>query len=130
MTERDKHIAQKKKELIKIAKLQSRLIIKAAKIATLPCKRNDTLMRRMCKVLAISMQVRALDIQKQIIASQPIPKEPGFPKGGSAIIGETGPEQIISADGTITTPNQHPHPHLQPTRPIRPVPGIGKESDV
>jgi hypothetical protein len=130
MTEKEKHIAKKKKEMIKIAKLQAKLIIKAAKIATLPYKRPVTLMRRMCKVLAISMQVRSLDIQKHIIASHPIPKEPGFPKGGSAIVGESGPEQIITPNGTFEIPtNQHPNSHQQPACPIRPVPGIDKEPD-
>jgi hypothetical protein len=127
MTEREKNIAWKKKEITNIAKLQSRLIIKAAKIATLPYKRAKTLMRRMGKVLSISMQVSSLEIQKQIIASQPLRK---FPSGGSAIVCESGPELILTANGTITTANNNPYPHQQPPGSIRPVPGIDKESDV
>lgn len=89
MTTRDKHIAQKKKEILRISRMQVRLIVKSAKIISAPYKRTATLMKRMLKVLEIAMQIRALDIQKQLIASQPIPKVNGFLPGGQAIVGES-----------------------------------------
>lgn len=100
MTARDKHIAQKKKEILKISRVQARLILKSAKIIYAPCKRTGTLMKRMLKVLEIAMQVRALDIQKQIIASQPIPLPTpnfipgGVVPGGPAIVGKAAVNKL------------------------------------
>lgn len=79
MTTRNKHIAQKKKEIEKIHRQQFKLIVKAANIAGAPYKRQSTLTKRMIKVAAITMQVRALEMQKQMIAAQPIPN---FVPGG------------------------------------------------
>lgn len=101
MTARDKHIAQKRKEIEKISRMQVRLILKSAKIISAPYKRTDTLMKRMLKVLEIAMQIRALDIQKQIIVSQPIPRITGFLPGGPAIVGERGPELILTNNGKV-----------------------------
>jgi hypothetical protein len=86
MTTREKHIAQKRKEILKIFRMQVRLILKSAKIISAPHKRPCTLTKRMVKVLKIAMQLRSLDIQKQIIISQPTPKNK-FPSGASAIVG-------------------------------------------
>lgn len=101
MTTRDKHIAQKKKEIEKIHRRQFRLIVRAAKIAGAPYKRPATFTKRMIKVIAITMQVRSLEIQKQMIIAQPIPKGSGFLPGGPAIVGETGPELIITNNGKV-----------------------------
>lgn len=61
----------------------------------------------MIKVAAITMQVRALEIQKRIIIAQPIRKPmPNFIPGGvvpvgPAIVGEGGKEIIITKTGNI-----------------------------
>lgn len=96
MTARDKHIAQKRKEIEKIAKQQVRLIKKAIAIPVIPSKRKDVNLRRMAKMFAIAMQIRALEMQKQMIIAQPIPKPipnyvpGGIVPGGDAIVGEDG----------------------------------------
>lgn len=107
MTDREKHIAKKRKEIQKISRMQVNLILKSAKIISAPYKRSGTLMKRMLKVMEIAMQVRSLDIQKQIIASQPIPRPipnfipGGVVHGGPAIVGEGGKEIIITKTGNI-----------------------------
>jgi hypothetical protein len=133
MTTREKHIAQKRKELERLCKQQIRLITKALKIAAKPCKRQSTALRRIGQSLAIGFQVRMIEAQKQMIMAQPIPNyvPGGVVPGGIAIVGESDRKEIIiTPDGTITTSNQHPHPHQLPAGPIRPVPGIDKEPDV
>lgn len=92
MIDRDKHIAQKKKEIQKIEKRQFTLIMKAANIAGAPYKRPATFTKRMIKVVAITMHVRALEMQKQMIMAQPVPT---FVPGGIIpdaveIVGESG----------------------------------------
>jgi hypothetical protein len=62
-----------------------------------------------------------------MIIAQPIPN---FAPGSPVIVGESGPEQIILPDGTITTTNNYPDKDQQPTGPIRPMPGIDKMPDV
>lgn len=101
MTDRDKHIAKKRKEIEKITKQQVRLILKSSKIISAPYKRTSTLMKRMLKLFEISAQVRVLEMQKQIIISKPIPKVTGFLLGGPAIVGECGPEFIVTSNGKI-----------------------------
>ena len=94
MTTREKHIAQRKKEIEMIARQQVRLIKKAAAIPVMLSKRKDVNLRRMAKTFAIGMQVRMLEMQKQLIMAQPIPKYPpgSTTPGSPAIVGETGPE--------------------------------------
>lgn len=101
MTTRDKHIAQKRKEIEKISKQQIKLIKKAIAIPIMPSKRMDVNFRRAGKSIAIAMQVRMLEIQKQLIISQPILKGSGFLPGGPAIVGETGPEAILTINDKI-----------------------------
>lgn len=75
MTDRDKHIAHKKKEIEKIEKQQARLIKKVVAISPLTqSKRMDVNLRRLGKFIAIGMQIRALEMQKQMIIAQPIPQ--------------------------------------------------------
>lgn len=115
MNDREKHIAQKKKEILKISRLQVRLIKKAAKIATMPHKRIDTLMRRMGKVVVISMRIRALEMQKQKIIARPIPKpvpnfvHGGVLPGGHAIVGKCGRELIVTNTGNVFIPGEMVH---------------------
>jgi len=99
MIDRNQHIAQKKKELLKIAKQQMRLITKAAAMIAKPSKYQAVNMRRLSKMIAMTMQVRALEMQKQMIIAQSIPKINGFLPGGPAIIGESGRELIITNNG-------------------------------
>lgn len=106
MTTRDKHIAQKRKGIEKIARLQLRLIKKAAAIPVIPSKRKDVNFRRMAKTLGIGMQIRALEMQKQMIIAQPIPKVNGFRAGGLAIVGERGRELIVTNTGNVFIPGE------------------------
>lgn len=107
MTTREKHIAQKKKEIEKITKQQVRLVTKTAKIVSKPSKRMDVNLRRIGKMMAIAMQVRALEMQKQIILSKPIPRPVpsfvpgGVAPGGLAVVGERGPELILTNNGKV-----------------------------
>lgn len=66
--------------------------MKAANIAGAPYKRPATFTKRMIKVVAITMHVRALEMQKQMIMAQPVPT---FVPGGIIpdaveIVGESG----------------------------------------
>lgn len=101
MTDRDKHIAQKKKQIEKIHRQQFRLIEKAADMVAKPSKYHKVNLRRIGKMLAILMRVRTLESQKQMIMAQPIPKVNGFLPGGPAIVGESGPELIVTNNGKI-----------------------------
>lgn len=107
MTTRDQHIAQKKKEIQKITKQQVRLITKAAAMVAKPSKYYKVNLRRIGKMLAITMQVRALEMQKQMIIAQPLPRPipsfipGGIVPGGVAIVGEGGKEIIITKTGNI-----------------------------
>jgi hypothetical protein len=103
---RDQHIAQhKKKEIEKIARQQVRLIKKAAAIPLKPSKRMDVNFRRLGKIMAIGMQIRALEMQKQTIIAQPMPRPvPSFVPGGvvqglPAIVGDSGKEVIVTSNG-------------------------------
>lgn len=113
MTEYNKHIAQKRKEIEKLAKQQVKLITKAAAMVSKPSKYYKVNLRRLGKMLAITIQVRAIEMQKQMIIAQPIPNyvPGGVVPSGTAIVGEDGPELIISPNGFINVPtfNQHPH---------------------
>lgn len=107
MADRDKHIARKKREIEKIAKQQVRLITKSAAMVAKPSKYYKVNLRRIGKMLAIVMQVRALEMQKQIIISQPIRKPipsfvpGGVVSGGPAVVGEGGKEIIVTKTGKI-----------------------------
>lgn len=101
MTTRDQHISRKRKEIEKIAKQQLKLIKKAMAIPLTASKRMDVNLRRLGKFMAIAMKVRALEMQKQMIMAQPIPKVDGFLPGGLAIVGESGPELIVTNNGKI-----------------------------
>lgn len=96
MTAPDKHIAQKKMEIEKITRQQERLIKKMKIIAGLPYKRPATVTRRAGKFMAIISRIRSLEIQKQLIIVQPIPKYEtgGGVMGNMAVIAVTGPEYI------------------------------------
>jgi pyridoxal biosynthesis lyase PdxS len=113
MTEREKHIAQKKKEIERLTKQQIRLITKAAAMVAKPYKRQSTGLRRIGQSFTIFFQIRMIEAQKQMIIAQPIPNyvSGGVVSSGIAIVGESGPEQIILSDGTFTTANNNPHPH-------------------
>lgn len=100
MTTRDKHIARKKKEIEKIAKQQVKLITKAAAMVSKPSRYYKVNLRRIGKMMAIAMQVRALEMQKQIIIAQPIPKKE-FQSGGPAIVGEGCRELILTSNGKV-----------------------------
>jgi hypothetical protein len=102
MTIRDKHIAQKKKEIEKIEKQQERLLKKIVAIPTKPSKRKYINFLRLAKRFAIAHQINSLEMQKQMIIARPIPKGNGFVTDNPAIVSESGPEYIvISESGPI-----------------------------
>lgn len=107
MTDRDKHIAKKRKEIEKIERQQVKLITKAAAIPLTASKRMDVNLRRLGKFMAMAMRIRALEMQKQMIIAQPIPKAMpnyvpgGVVPGGMAVVGECGKEIIITKAGNI-----------------------------
>lgn len=103
MIERDEHIARKRKEIEKIAKQQVRLITKAAAMVAKLSRYYKVNLRRIGKMLAIAMQVRALEMQKQMIIAQPIPNyvPGGVVSGGLAVVGESGPELIVTNNGKV-----------------------------
>jgi hypothetical protein len=90
-----------------------------------------------------------IEAQKQMIMAQPIPNyvPGGVVPGGIAIVGESGPETVGGFQdcpigemvhvpiqwqnkNNDSATHQHPNPHQQPPGPIRPVPGIDRESDI
>jgi hypothetical protein len=97
MIDREKLIAEKKAEIIKISKEQIRLMMKASKLAAKVYKTMPAQMRNLGKVMVICFQIRGLEIQKHIIISQPIPKRE-FPKG-AAMVGDNGKPEIIVHNG-------------------------------
>lgn len=103
MTTRDKHIAQKKKEIEKIERQQARLENQAIKIATMPYKRPATYMRRVPRFLDIYARVKSLEVEKQIIMSMPLPKSEigGVITGNMAVFKESGPEVIAAGNFKI-----------------------------
>jgi hypothetical protein len=99
MIDREKFLEQKRKEIQEVCKEQIRLTKKAANLAGKVYKTMPARMRNLGKVMVICFQIRSLEIQKQIIISQPIPKKE-FPSGGimgngPAIVGGTGKEVFL-----------------------------------
>lgn len=96
MTTRDKYIAQKKKEIEKIEKQQAKLMKQMQKLSSLHYKHPATLLRRVPKFLAIYRKAQALEVEKQIIISMPLPKRDigGVVAGDMAVLPESGPEYI------------------------------------
>lgn len=89
---------QEKSKLIKdLSNQQKKIVTKVNRLSKLGSgKRISTAINRAFKVINYAMELRGLEVQKQIIASQPIPK---FNKG-AVIVGEnTKPEIIIDAKG-------------------------------
>jgi hypothetical protein len=132
MSDRETHITKKKMEIEKLTKQQIRLITKATALVAKPYKRQSTGLRRINQSLAIFFQARMIEAQKQMIIAQPIPNYvPGdIVPVGIAIVGEIGPELILTPNGAFTTTNKYPHPHQLPPGPIRPVFGIDQDSNV
>lgn len=105
MTEREKHIHQRRKEIEKISKRQFKLIKQSIAIAQMPAKRWQTSLKRCARIIAIALAVRQLEMQKQLIAAQPIPKFPpgSFAEGG--IIGESNQKEVVMLkDGKFQIP--------------------------
>lgn len=108
MTIPDKHIAQKKKEIEKIVKQQVRLVTKAAAMVAKPSKYHAVNIRRIGKMFAITMQLRALEMQKQMIIAQPIPNFASgiSPLKGIAMISEIGSELVVTNTGNVFIPGE------------------------
>jgi hypothetical protein len=98
--------------------MQLSLIKQVAKMSALPAKRPAATLRRVGKLLAIDLQIRQLEMQKQMIIAQPIPNyiKGGMSSNSIAIVGEAGPELIITPNGSINVPTayQHPNTHIEP----------------
>lgn len=92
---------EKIKAITDINEQQKKLLKKSISIAKMkPAKRWKTSAVRAMKVVALTIQVKNLEVQKRIVLSQPIPK---FPKGGLhtgvASIQKTGEEIILNNPG-------------------------------
>lgn len=102
MTDREKHIAERRKELAKLTKQIERLIIRGKKIGEKKYKTPAGQIRNLGRVIAIVAHINSIVFRAHVIMSQPIPK---FPKGGiypngPAIVGDNGkPEIIITPNG-------------------------------
>lgn len=104
MTERDKHLAEKKAAIQEIAARQRKLIVKAARLMTKPYKRPETLYNRMLIVTGIAMQIKIMETQKQMIISQPTFKSGcSQPARGMSIVGLNSTEVVMNRGGQIVS---------------------------
>lgn len=62
-------------------------------------KRPSTKMKRAFRVVAYAMKIKQLELQKQIVISQPILE--GYVGGGNAIFGDLGQEIITDRNGKL-----------------------------
>lgn len=79
MTEKEKFIAKRGKEVEKISREQIRIAAKAGKLALKQYKTQPARLRNLHKIIVLAAQIKMLQVQKATIASQPFPK---FRKGG------------------------------------------------
>lgn len=88
MTDKEKFIAKKKKELENICKQQIFLAKKGAKLALKKYKTQPAQFRKLSKLIIIAAQLKTLEYKKLQIVSQPFPR---FAKGGhaSGVVGDT-----------------------------------------
>lgn len=85
---------EKKDKILAIEKRQKDLIKEITRIAKLkPAKRFSTNFSRASKVVAIEIEIRQLQMEKKLIASQPGPR---FRSGGITFIQEKGTESFIN----------------------------------
>lgn len=99
MTDREKHIAERRKELAKLTKQIERLIIRGKKIGEKKYKTPAGQIRNLGRVIAIVAHINSIVFRARVIMSQPLPKKE-FPKGGiapngPAIVGDNDKEEII-----------------------------------
>lgn len=89
---------EKRTKVEAIYKEQLSYIKKSLAVAKLPePKRPSTSMKRAFRVMAYTIHVRQLEVQKQMIIATPTGIN--FECGGVAIVGEKEKEQIINKDG-------------------------------
>lgn len=103
MTDREKHIAERRKELAKLAKQIERLIIRGKKIGEKKYKTPAGQIRNLGRVIAIVGHINSIVFRAHVIMSQPIPRK-DFPEGGMV---PNGPAIITDNDKAeiIITPN-------------------------
>lgn len=87
MTDKETFQQQKIDKVTELYDQQKALVVESVELH----KSNPNLAETLPSLLAKSFKIRLLEVQKQMIISQPFPK---FEKGAPAIINETGPELI------------------------------------
>ena len=127
-----KAIADEIKNIAAIVAKNVRIAFPPKRLFRKKGKRPLKRLKRQKAMLALAVTPQMARARIMMLAAQPIPNyvPGGVIPSGVAIVGESGPELIITPNGTITTAIEHPRPNLQPPRPIRPVPGIDKEPDL
>lgn len=99
MIGREKHIAERRKELAKLTKQIERLIIRGKKIGEKKYKTPAGQIRNLGRVIAIVGHINSIVFRAHVIMSQPIPKkeflEGGIYPNGPAIVGDNGKAEII-----------------------------------
>lgn len=92
-------IEEKKQAIAEIIVKQNNLLKESASIAKRkPTKSVLVAIKRADKIVSIAIKVRHLEIEKRIIASQPLKK---FPDGGISFVQEVGAEAFINKNGSI-----------------------------
>jgi len=96
----------KQKEIYNLTVKMTDLLFKSVKVAAKPpSKYKRTNLRRMYKIIGLSLQVGLIQNQIRIIRSQPI--KPLFKEGGISSVREHGEEMILSKQGKLIKLNNN-----------------------
>lgn len=139
MTEREKHKLEKAKAIANEIVQLADIITRNAPIAFPPKrlfrkkgKRPLKRLKRQRALIAMGLAPDMARMQIAMILAQPIPNfvPGGVVPGSIAIVGESGPELIITPNGAFTSANNNPNSNQQPPGPIRQMPGIGEGPNI
>jgi hypothetical protein len=142
--ERAKAIANEIASLAEVIANNSAIAFPPKRLFRKKGKRPLNRLKRQRALIAMGFAPAMARMQLNIIMAQPIPK---FEHGCPAIVGESGPETVGGFQdypigemvhvpiqwqnkSNDTASNNNTDKDQQPADPIRPVPGIDKESDV
>src|SRR5689334_15839789 len=96
-----KLIFERKKEILKIENQQKAILKKIEKLVK-PAKSFNVQLKRSFKIVELAILLRQLQFQKHVLAIKPFfpnhPKGTDHKPGCLAIVGESGPEIIISKE--------------------------------
>ncbi len=86
------NLKEKRRSIKELEKQKKKILTKMKRLARLGTpKRNSTAIKRAWKTIGYVVQIRSLQFQQQIIASQPIPKF----TSGCAIVGDGNKDEVI-----------------------------------